>query len=75
MLKSYFHNSKLKDENVYEKRPLQFQKIYSKNVVDVNKLLNRVKLKERNETKKKIIFFSLLILLVVFNAAIIVTLK
>ena len=73
MLKSYFHNSKSIDENAYEKKPLQFQKISSKSIVDINKLLNRVKLKERNETK--FFFFSLLILLLVFNAAIIVTLK
>ena len=31
----------------------------TKSVVDINILLNRVKIAEKNETKRKIIFFSL----------------
>ena len=36
--------------------------IINKNVVDINILLNRVKLEEKNEIKKKIIFFSFILL-------------
>ena len=56
MLKSYFHNDILKNEN--KKIFTQSSKINVKSVVDINILLNRVKSEERNELKKKIIFFS-----------------
>ena len=56
MLKSYFHNDILKNEN--KKNFTQSSKINIKSVVDINILLNRVKSEERNELKKKIIFFS-----------------
>jgi hypothetical protein len=56
MLKSYFHNDILKNEN--KKIFTQSSKINIKRAVDINILLNRVKSEERNELKKKIIFFS-----------------
>ena len=56
MLKSYFHNDILKNEN--KKNFTQSSKINIKSVVDINILLNRVKSEERTELKKKIIFFS-----------------
>ena len=56
MLKSYFHNDILKNEN--KKRFTQSSKINIKRAVDINILLNRVKSEERTELKKKIIFFS-----------------
>ena len=56
MLKSYFHNNKFKNEN--KKIFTQSSKINIKRAVDINILLNRVKLEKRNELKKKIIFFS-----------------
>ena len=41
------------------------QHIGKKKVVDINKLLNRVKIDKKNETKKKIIFYcsSILVLM------------
>ena len=56
MLKSYFHNDILKNEN--KKIFTQSSKINIKRAVDINILLNRVKSEKRNELKKKIIFFS-----------------
>ena len=61
MPKTYFHNYKSKNEdNNYNKK--RFIEIYNKEKkvpVDINILLNRVKMEEKNQIKKKIIFFSL----------------
>tara|TARA_B100000767_G_scaffold108591_1_gene104031 strand:+ start:129 stop:356 length:228 start_codon:yes stop_codon:yes gene_type:complete len=58
MLKSYLHNNKSLDENKNKKTLTQSSKINLERAVDINILLNRVKLQEKNEIKKKIIFFS-----------------
>jgi len=58
MQKTYFHNNKLKNENKNERASTPVSKIDLKSVVDINILLNRVKAKQKDETKKKIIFFS-----------------
>ena len=58
MRKSYFHNKKLIDQNLNTKRLSGAQQIGEKQVVDINKLLNRVKIDQKNETKRKIIFYS-----------------
>ena len=62
MRKSYFHNKKLIDQNLNTKRLSGAQQIGEKQVVDINKLLNRVKIDQKNETKRKIIFYSFIIL-------------
>ena len=62
MRKVYFHNGKSIDQNINIKRLSKAQPIGKKQVVDINKLLNRVKIDQKNETKKKIIFYSLTIL-------------
>tara|TARA_B110000027_G_C15832639_1_gene174872 strand:- start:92 stop:319 length:228 start_codon:yes stop_codon:yes gene_type:complete len=62
MQKSYFHNLKIKRENKYKNEKPQISKIKEKCVVDINILLNRVKIEEKNEIKRKIIFFSSVIL-------------
>ena len=61
MHKSRFHNSMIIKENLDKNQTQYIQELDPKIVVDINKLLNRVKVNEKNETKKKIIFFSLLI--------------
>ena len=58
MQKTYFHNSKFRNENKDEKTSASTSKKDSKRIVDINILLNRVKTEKKNETKKKIIFFS-----------------
>ena len=62
MQKVYFHNKKSIDQNTNTKRLSEAQHIDKKKVVDINKLLNRVKIDQKNETKRKIIFYSLTVL-------------
>ena len=62
MRKVYFHNKKSIDQNINIKKLSEAQHIGEKQVVDINKLLNRVKLEQKNETKRKIIFYSLTLL-------------
>ena len=62
MRKVYFHNGKSIDQNINTKRLSEVQQVSEKQVVDINKLLNRVKIDKKNETKRKIIFYSLSIL-------------
>ena len=62
MQKVYFHNGKSIDQNINTKRLSEVQHVSEKQVVDINKLLNRVKIDQKNETKRKIIFYSLVIL-------------
>ena len=58
MQKVYFHNKKTIDQNTNKKRLSEAQHINERHVVDINKLLNRVKIDQKNETKQKIIFYS-----------------
>ena len=58
----YFHNYKSIDQNVNTKKLSKVQNISERQVVDINKLLNRIKIDHENETKRKIIFYSLSIL-------------
>ena len=62
MPKVYFHNEKSIDQNINTKRLSEAQHIGERQVVDINKLLNRVKIDQKNETKRKIIFYSSVIL-------------
>ncbi|MDB9820136.1 hypothetical protein OAC02_00955 [Candidatus Pelagibacter sp.] len=62
MQKVYFHNDKSIDQNINTKRLSEVQHVSERQVVDINKLLNRVKIDQKNETKKKIIFYSSTIL-------------
>ena len=62
MRKVYFHNGKSIDQNINTKRLSEVQQVSEKQVVDINKLLNRVKIDQKNETKQKIIFYSIVIL-------------
>ena len=62
MPKVYFHNEKSIDQNINTKKLSKAQNISERQVVDINKLLNRVKIDQKNETKRKIIFYSLTIL-------------
>jgi len=44
------------------KKNIPVQYIDQKRIVDINKLLNRVKIDQKNERKRKIIFYSLTVL-------------
>ena len=56
MEKNYFHNNRLLDENLNEIRSSQRKYTDKKKVVDINKLLNRVKINESDKKKKNITF-------------------
>ena len=75
MPKVYFHNEKSIDQNINTKRLSEAQHIDERQVVDINKLLNRVKIDQKNETKRKIIFYSLVILGLSLFTTLIVFLK
>ena len=62
MRKVYFHNEKSIDQNLNTKKLSVAKQIGKKQIVDINKLLNRVKIDQKNEIKRKIIFYSLVIL-------------
>jgi hypothetical protein len=62
MQKTYFHNRKHISEKKVNKKTIPLQYIDQKRIVDINKLLNRVKIDQKNETKRKIIFYSSTIL-------------
>ena len=59
---SIFDNNKSKSENRSQKKNIPVQYIDQKRIVDINKLLNRVKIDQKNERKRKIIFYSSTIL-------------
>ena len=62
MQKDYFHNNKSISENKGQKKTILLQYIDQKRVVDINTLLNRVRMDKKNETKRKIFFCSSTIL-------------
>ena len=75
MRKVYFHNDKSIDQNINTKRLSEVQHVSEKQVVDINKLLNRVKIDQKNETKRKIIFYSFIIMGLSLFGALIAFLK
>tara|TARA_B100000795_G_C22528913_1_gene334313 strand:+ start:247 stop:474 length:228 start_codon:yes stop_codon:yes gene_type:complete len=75
MQKTYFYNRKLFDENKSKKKLTQISNIKKKDVVDINILLNRVKIEKKNETKRKMIFFSFATLVVSLFGTFIVIIK
>ena len=75
MRKVFYHNEKSIDQNINTKKLSKVQNKNEKQVVDINKLLNRVKIDQKNETKKKIIFYSFAILGISLLGTLIVFLK
>ena len=63
MIRIFDNNkSKSQSESKGRKKNIPVQYIDQKRIVDINKLLNRVKIDQKNETKRKIIFYSFVIL-------------
>jgi len=62
MQKNYFHDNKHTSEKNDQKKAITVEQIKQKRRVDINKLLNRVRIEKKNENKKRIIFYSLIIL-------------
>ena len=75
MQKTYFHNRKHIIEDKVRKKTIALEYIDQKRVVDINKLLNRVRMDEKNETKRKIIFYSLTTLVLGLFSTLILIIK
>ena len=75
MLKTYFNNNRSVNKNKVQKKTIPVQYIDQKRIVDINKLLNRVRIDKKNETKRKIIFYSSSILAISLFSTLIVTIK
>ena len=75
MQKTYFHNYKISNKNKDIKKNLQLADINIKSVVDINILLNRVKVEEKNEIKRKIIFYSFITLILILFGSLIAIIK
>jgi len=63
MQSKIFHNTKYLEENLIVKNTTQVSYLHPKINVDVNKLLNKVKINEQSEKKKRVLFFCLGIIL------------
>ena len=66
MQKTYFHDKKHISKKKVQKKTIPLQYIDQKRIVDINKLLNRVKIDKKNENKKKIIFYCSVVLIIGF---------
>ena len=75
MQKAYFHDRKHNSEKKVQKKTIPLQYIDQKRIVDINKLLNRVRMDEKNETKRKIIFYSLTTLVLGLFSTFIIIIK
>ena len=62
MQKTYFHDNKHISEKNDQKKAITVEQINQKRRVDINKLLNRVRIEKKDENKRKIIFYSSIIL-------------
>jgi len=75
MHKTYFHNRKHINEKKDQKKIIPLQYNGKKRIVDINILLNRVRVDKINETKRKIIFYSSSILSLGFFSIFIMFIK
>ena len=57
-----FEKNKSESGSKSQKKNISVQYIDQKRIVDINKLLNRVKMDKKIETKRKIIFYSFIVL-------------
>lgn len=58
MQKSIFHNNKLEIKFSNKKKIFNTEPENKKKIVDINKLLNRVKLNQESEIKSKILYLG-----------------
>ena len=75
MPKTYFHNNKLLNENKDKKKLIQTPKLEIKGIVDINILLNRIKINEKKMIKHKIMFFSFILFSISLFGAFLVTIN
>ena len=75
MQKTYFHNNKSLNENKDKKKLIQTPNVEIKSIVDINILLNRVKINEKKMIKRKIMFFSFILFSISLFGAFLVTIN
>ena len=75
MLKDIYHNNKSAKEDSKPIIKSQKNPIDKKIIVDINKLLNRVKVNKKNEVKSKFIYFGSGMFLLSFVGLFLVILK
>ncbi len=75
MQKNIFYNNKSTAENLEIRKLQKISYIDKKRNVDINTLLNRVKLSRNNKKKQQVIFFSGAILLIIFMGTFISIIK
>jgi len=75
MEKTYFHDRKNISEKKVNKKTIPLQYNDQKRIVDINKLLNRVRIDKKNETKRQIVFYSSVILSLTLFLTFIVIIK
>ena len=56
MVKDYLHNYAYQQQELELKKPHIYPRLNKKSKVDINKLLNSVKLNKKNEFKQKIFY-------------------
>ena len=74
MQRTYFHNSKSVNENKYKKKIYHTLNL-EKKTVDINILLNRVKVESKNEKKRQVVFYSLIVFTIFIFGNIILILR
>ena len=70
-----FDDNKSIIKNKVQKKTIPVQYIDQKRIVDINRLLNRVRMDKKNETRKKIIFYSSAILALSLFSSLIMSVK
>jgi hypothetical protein len=70
-----FDDNKSIIKNKVQKKTIPVQYIDQKRIVDINRLLNRVRMDKKNETRKKIIFYSSAILALSLFSTLIMSVK
>ena len=66
---------KFTNDNTDIKKHSQYDRSYPKQNVDINRILNRVKLDKKNEIKQQIIFYSLTIFTICLLGSLITIIK
>ena len=70
-----FDDNKSIIKNKVQKKTIPVQYIDQKRIVDINRLLNRVRIDKKIETRKKIIFYGSAILALSLFSTLIMTVK
>ena len=59
VFKNIYYNTKSAERDLELKAPVQIRYLAHKQNVDINELLNRVKIEEKNKIKNKLFFLSI----------------